>query len=95
MHNVKNITLRIIVIRKRVFSIPLRAVKTPPVSAPVNPPNPAPLLCKITAKISAIDVIINAMNRKLATNSSCPVYLYFVYIYISFKQGGLYLSLLE
>jgi hypothetical protein len=56
-----------IVIQKRVFSIPRRAVKTPPVSAPVNPPRPTPLLCRITLAIKAIDVIIRAISKYLST----------------------------
>jgi hypothetical protein len=38
--------------------------KMPPVSAPVRPPNPAPLLCKMTLMIRAIDVIIRAIFKK-------------------------------
>lgn len=50
--------------------MPRRAVNTPPVSAPVNPPSPAPLLCKTTLVIRAIDVIIRAMSKKVSTRAS-------------------------
>jgi hypothetical protein len=66
----KKSTLRPIVTRNKIFSIPRRAVKIPPVSAPVSPPNPAPLLCKITLTMRAIDVIIKAIFRYNFTSSS-------------------------
>jgi hypothetical protein len=59
----KNRMLRTMVIWKSVRSTPRRAVKMLPVSDPVKPPRPAPLLCKITLTIKAIDVIIIAMSR--------------------------------
>jgi hypothetical protein len=59
----KKITLNIMVIRNNVFSIPRLAVNIPPVSIPDNPPRPAPLLCKMTLAISAIDVIIIAISK--------------------------------
>lgn len=58
------------VIRNRVFSTPRRAEKTPPESPPVNPPNPAPLLWRITLAISAIEVIINPIFRYIDTKTS-------------------------
>jgi hypothetical protein len=58
---IKNITASMIVTQKRVFSIPRRAEKTPPVSVLVNPPRPMPLFCRITLAMRAIEVIIKAM----------------------------------
>jgi hypothetical protein len=66
----KNNTLRPIVILNRVFSIPLLAEKTPPVSAPVKPPKPAPLLCRITLAIKAIEVIISPIFKYVDTKTS-------------------------
>lgn len=43
MVSAKKMMLSTMVIVKSVFSIPLRAVNTPPVSAPVKPPKPTPL----------------------------------------------------
>lgn len=66
----KNKKLRPIVIRNKVFSIPRRAENTPPVSAPVNPPSPAPLLCRITLAIRATEVMINPIFKYVDTNTS-------------------------
>jgi hypothetical protein len=66
---IKNNALKPIVTQNRTFSMPRRAVKTPPVSAPVKPPSPAPLLCKITLKIKAIDVIIKDASTHLLTGN--------------------------
>jgi hypothetical protein len=63
----KNKKLKPMVTRKRTFSMPRRAVKIPPVSPPVKPPKPAPLLCKITLAIKAIDVIIKPMSKYNST----------------------------
>jgi hypothetical protein len=41
-----------------------------PESPPVRPPRPAPLLCKMTLKINAIDVIIIAISKYLSTDTS-------------------------
>lgn len=82
----KNKTLKPMVIRKSVFSMPRRAVKMLPLSAPVKPPKPAPLLCKITLKIRAIDVIINAISRYLSTQTSARILTGIC------QAGGLYLS---
>lgn len=57
----KKIALAPIVTQNKVFSIPRRAVKKPPESVPVNPPNPTPLFCKITLAIKAIEIIIRAI----------------------------------
>jgi hypothetical protein len=70
MHKPKKIMLIPMVILKSVFSTPRLAVKTEPVSPPVRPPNPAPLLCMMTLKIKAIDVIINARSKYRSTNAS-------------------------
>jgi hypothetical protein len=70
MANPKNKILSPTVIRKSVFSTPRLAVNTAPVSPPVKPPNPAPLLCRMTLIIKAIDVIIIAMSKYLSTNTS-------------------------
>ena len=59
----KNKMLRPMVIMNRTFSMPRLAANTPPVSEPVNPPNPTPLFCNITLVIKAIEVIINAMSK--------------------------------
>jgi len=66
----KKITLSPMVILKRVCSTPRRAVKTAPVSLPPKPPKPAPLLCKMTLTINAIDVIIIAISKYLSTKAS-------------------------
>jgi hypothetical protein len=66
----KNTMLITIVIRKSVFSTPRRAVKMAPESPPVRPPRPAPLLCKMTLTINAIDVIIIAISKYLSTDTS-------------------------
>ena len=65
----KKSALKPIVTQNNTFSIPRRAVKTPPVSPPVSPPNPAPLLCKITLAIKAIDVIIKDASTHLLTGN--------------------------
>lgn len=67
MVRIKKRTLKPMVIQKRTFSIPRRAVKTPPESEPVKLPNPTPLFCKITLTIKAIEVIISAMSKYLST----------------------------
>jgi hypothetical protein len=85
----KKRTLNPMVTRKRVFSMPRRAVKKLPVSAPVNPPRPAPLLCNITLTMSEIDVIINAISRYTFKIASRQRFLQ------GFFAGGLYLSNLE
>jgi len=66
----KNTTLRTMVTQNRVFSMPRRAVNTPPVSAPVNPPRPAPLLCKMTLRIKVMDVIIREICRNCVMRNS-------------------------
>lgn len=70
MVNVKNKTLNTMVTQNKVFSMPRRAVKIPPVSAPVNPPRPAPLLCKTTLMIRAVEVIMRAIFRNASIKSS-------------------------
>jgi hypothetical protein len=65
----KKRALNPIVTQNSTFSMPRRAVKTPPVSAPVKPPNPAPLLCKITQTIKAIDVIIKEASIHVLTGN--------------------------
>jgi len=57
-----NKTERTIVTQNNVFSIPRRALKTPPVSVLVSPPNQHPLFCRITLAMSAIEVIIKAIS---------------------------------
>jgi hypothetical protein len=89
IHKIKNNTLNIIVTLNRVFSMPRLAVKTPPVSAPVRPPNPAPLLCKMMLIISAIDVIIKAINKYTSTPASEYTFILMI------LAGGLYLPLGE
>ena len=59
----KKITASAIVTQKRMRSMPRRAVNTPPVSAPVRPPNPAPLLCRMTPRIKPTEVIISAISK--------------------------------
>jgi hypothetical protein len=76
--------LRTMVTRNKTLSIPRRAVNTPPVSPPVSPPRPAPLLCKITLTINAIDVIIIATSIYDFTETSDTNLLWFL-------TGGLYL----
>jgi hypothetical protein len=66
----KKTTLIAIVSLKRVFSTPRLAENTAPVSVPPKPPNPAPLLCKMTLKIKEIDVIIIAISKYLSTKAS-------------------------
>lgn len=47
-----------------VRSTPRRAVYTVPASAPVKPPpNPAPLLCRITLTMSRTEIIISAIFK--------------------------------
>jgi hypothetical protein len=53
--------LKMIVTQNNVRSIPRRAVKILPVSAPVKPPRPAPLLCRMTLRISRTEIIISAI----------------------------------
>ena len=69
----KNNTLSTIVARNSVFSTPLRLEKTPPISEPVNPPKPAPLLCKMTLKIKDIDTAIKAMFKKVSIPEIAPL----------------------
>jgi len=45
-------------------------VNTPPVSPPVKPPRPAPLLWRITLATRAMDVIINPIFRYVDTKTS-------------------------
>lgn len=59
----KNVMLSPMVALKSVFSMPRLAENTPPESAPVKPPNPAPLLCIITLAINAIETKINPMFK--------------------------------
>ena len=61
----KKIPLKTMVTQNKVFSIPRLAVKTPPASAPVILPRPAPLLCRIILKTRAIDVKIKAPSKIL------------------------------
>jgi hypothetical protein len=70
--NAKKSTLKTIVTQNKVRSMPRRAVKTLPVSAPVNPPNPAPLLCKITLRIRKTDVIIKPICKYIVICGLLP-----------------------
>ena len=64
MARIKKRALKMIVTQNRVFSIPRRAVKTPPASEPVRFPSPAPLLCKMILITSAIDVKIKETSNR-------------------------------
>ncbi len=59
----KNTALRMMVVQNNVRSTPRRAVKTLPASAPVSPPRPAPLLCRMTLRMSRTEIIISAIFR--------------------------------
>ena len=56
----KTIAKAIVMVNK-VFSMPRRALKTLPISWPVNPPKPTPLFCRTMLAIKASDVMIKAI----------------------------------